>query len=484
MFKPKPTANRRNWIQRYEIMIDFIKSLNIKTDIQELLNNPLLEFESKFNVNTGEANETRKTAKYQDITFEIANNKYVNIKGSLHKYSNEGKHNYNNFSFSRLIDVIIDLYQKFNINPQLVPINNIEFAVNINTSFNPKIFIQRNIINYKGKQASISTFKGKGYLKEFITNRYIVKVYDKGLQFNQPENIFRFEVKVLKMEHLKKIGITTLFDLLSFDKLDSLGNILVETFDNLLIYDNSINLDELTAKEQKTYQNGINPLFWENLKPDTSNYKHGNKNTQYKKDRKTYYRKLEQFKNLINKYKSNKIQNDLSGQIKNKWNDLLKIDSKKRDKLTAFLNEISEQKKGQINRVLDEVEKSKKGQINTSNIVSICPLSEKQCLVTGLYISMQKDSSKFLCTSGIKFHKKNSPEIYSELEKRLSDKWKNESLEKQISEIAHSIRNEYFNKNNNPRNNTKNSIKKLLSKPSLFDNLKLIDKRKLAVAGL
>ncbi len=151
MFKPKPTANRRNWIQRYEKMIDFIKSQDTKTDIQELLNNPLLEFESKFNVNTGETNETRKTAKYQDVTFEITNNKYVSLKGSLHKYSNKGKHNYNDFSFGSLIDTIFDLYRKFNINPHFVPINNIEFAVNINTSFKPKGFIQRNIINYKGK---------------------------------------------------------------------------------------------------------------------------------------------------------------------------------------------------------------------------------------------------------------------------------------------------------------------------------------------
>ncbi len=286
------------------------------------------------------------------------------------------------------------------------------------------------------------------------------------------------------MEFLKSVGIKNLSDLLDTEKLNSLGNLLVETFDNLLIYDNSINLDELTAKEQKIYQNGINPLFWENLKPDTNKYKLGRKDNQYKKDRKTYYRKLEQFKNLINKFNSNNIQNDLSIQIKNKWNELINTDSKKRDKLTAFLNEISVQKKGQINRVFDEVEKSKKGQINTSNIGLNCPLTEKQCLVTGLDISIQKTISKFMSISGIKFHKKNNPKIYTELEKRLSDKWKNNSLEIQIREIAHGIRNEYFNKSNNPRNNTKRSINKILSEPSLFDNMQLIDKRKLAVAGL
>jgi len=116
--------------------------------------------------------------------------------------------------------------------------------------------------------------------------------------------------------------------------------------------------------------------------------------------------------------------------------------------------------------------------------VSICPLLEKQCLVTGLDISMQKITSKFMSISGIKFYKKNYPEIYKELKKRLSDKWKNESLEIRFKEIAHSIRNEYFNKLNNSRNNTKRSINKILSMPSLFDNRLLIDKRKLQIAGM
>ncbi|MCF6185707.1 MAG: FecR domain-containing protein, partial [Bacteroidales bacterium] len=439
---------------------------------------------SKFNVKTGETNENKKIAKYQNITFEIINNNYVNINGSLHKYSNKGIHNYDDFDLEKLFNTIKDLYYKFNINPCLTPINNIEFAVNINTSFNPKSFIQHNIINYKGKQASINTFKGKGYLKEFITNRYIVKVYDKGLQFKQSKNIFRFEVKVLKMEHLKNIGIKNLADILKPRVLNDLGSLLVETFNNLLIFDNTVNFDELTNKEQKIYQNGINPMFWENLKPNANNYEHGNNDNQYKKDRKTYYRKLEQFKNLIKKYNDNTIQNKLAEQIKNKWNGLINIDIEKRDKLTDFSNEISRQKKGQINRVPIEVEKSKKGQINTSNIVSICYTSDKKCLVTGLDISMQKETSKFMSISGLKYYKKNNPEIYKILEKRLSNKWKTKSTDIQIKEIAHSIRNEYFNQLNNSRNKIKREYNKINSMPCLFDNTMFIDKRKLQFAGL
>jgi len=461
MFKPKPTANRRNWTQRYEKMIDFIKSLDVKIDIQELLNNPLLEFESKFNVNTGETNETRKTAKYQDITFEIANNKYVNIKGSLHKYSNKGKHNYNDFTFSSLIDVIIDLYQKFNINPHFVPINNIEFAVNVNTSFNPKTFIKKNIISHKGTPASIDTFKGNGYLKEFEHSQYYIKIYDKGLQFSQPDNIFRFEVKVVKMEYLQNIGIKTLADLLNIEKLQSLGKKLISVFNELLIID-KIDTAIFTAKEKEIYQNGINPMFWERLKPNS-------KDLDYIKLRSKYNRERDKFNSLIKKYNLNKSQKEVSELIKNKWNDLLIFDAKKRYKLTTFLNEYSNQRS-----------EHKTVQNDTSNIVLNCTVVKRLCLVTGLDISMQKTTSKFMSISGIKFYKKNDPKIYKELEKRLSDKWKNKNLEIQFREIAHSIRN----KNNNPRNNTKRSINKLLSMPSLFNNMIYISKEKLKIAEM
>jgi len=88
---------------------------------------------------------------------------------------------------------------------------------------------------------------------------------------------------------------------------------------------------------------------------------------------------------------------------------------------------------------------------------------------------MQKEDSKYLCTSGVEFHQIHFPEIYRELEKRLSNKWKNSSIEKRNYEIAHSVRNEHLNK----FNNTERSYNKINSYPSLFNNYDLIDKQKL-----
>jgi len=107
------------------------------------------------------------------------------------------------------------------------------------------------------------------------------------------------------------------------------------------------------------------------------------------------------------------------------------------------------------------------------------PVSEqRRCLVTGLDISMQKASSRFLGKNGIKFIYSNQPEVFIQLRKRLSSKWDDAPSEKQIEEIAHSIRNEYHNQ----RIYYKGAIERVNSIPSLFDNYDLISTRKRVLA--
>ncbi len=459
-------------------MIDFIKSIGCLVGIDKILKNEYLEFESFVKNKTGEIH--KQVAKYQDIKFEIIDNKYFNLKGSLHKYSNNGLHNHNDFLFKDLLNVIIDLYKKFDLNPYHVPINNIEFGVNITTSKPPKDIIKKNIINYKSKEASIKTYNGKGYFKEFEKSRYYVKIYDKGLQFKKNSNIFRFEIKVIKMEHLKNIGIKNLTDLLNIDKLKSLGTLLIKTFNELLMYDNSIKHDNLNTKEKEILLNGTNQAYWSNLKPNSKDYDNGNKNKQYKKDRKKFYFKLNEFKKIINDYNAEKIKKEISNKIEKKLSKILSVDEKTKDKLTNFINLFNRQNY----KLIDNSKQSNndiKEQINISNIKTICTNKElKQCIVTKLDISMQKKDSKFLCISGLNYYKINNHKIYNKLKKRLSKKWINKSDKIKNIEIAHSIRNEY----NNKFHNNKRDINKLITIPSLFNNIDLIDKKRLQLIGM
>ncbi|MBN2523430.1 MAG: hypothetical protein JXB24_09135 [Bacteroidales bacterium] len=107
---------------------------------------------------------------------------------------------------------------------------------------------------------------------------------------------------------------------------------------------------------------------------------------------------------------------------------------------------------------------------------------QKKCPVTGLDISMQPRGSKFLSYTGVKWYYEHDYKTYCEiLSPRLTDTWKESTIEFQFREIAHSIRNS----DSNPRNNTRRKISKILDdKNSLFNNFDLIDKRKLKEAGL
>jgi len=104
--------------------------------------------------------------------------------------------------------------------------------------------------------------------------------------------------------------------------------------------------------------------------------------------------------------------------------------------------------------------------------------NERLCQVTGVDISNQKDESRFLASTGLRWLFKTHRERYNELRGEfLSPRWFNESLDVQFREMAHSIRNKY----NNPRHTIKKRIRRVLEHPSLFDQRPFIDPDKLQV---
>jgi hypothetical protein len=107
---------------------------------------------------------------------------------------------------------------------------------------------------------------------------------------------------------------------------------------------------------------------------------------------------------------------------------------------------------------------------------------KKTCPVTGLDISMQPKNSKFLSYTGVRWYYNNDYDTYREmLAPLLRKRWKYKSLKDQFREIAHIVRN----RDSNPRNNIRRVLARILSdKNTLFNNVLLIDKKKLKKAGL
>jgi len=374
-------------------MIDGIKIMNLIVNILELISNDLLTFTGNYNTETGEVYKYPLYAKYRGLDFKIKDNSkqrkknpaiqqniYVHLDGSLHKYWNNGQHNYNDYFFTDLQQTIDELRENLKINTDRSLLNNLEFGVNIQTKYTFED-VSRSIVDYKGEPFHPFTMTGaKGI--ECETDNFYIKIYDKGHQYDQPGNLLRIEIKVRKMKFFadRGIKINSLSSLLNYSEIIKLKGAIRGIFDDILFTDYNIPQNKLTPANRLVLSQGGNQKYWEHLKPKSKDFKKGNKD-EYEKKRKKYQNERKYFKNLVAKYSTSPIQKDISILIENKCNELLKIVDKFPEcKPTSKINE--------------------SGQIPPYNIVGYCPTTAKDtrvCLTCGNDISHKRKIAKFCC---------------------------------------------------------------------------------------
>ena len=386
-------------------MIDYIKIQLKDYSITKLLDNSLLYFSQDVNTNTGEIRTTNKKGKiytpyqiayYNDLTFKVFDTGSIFIYGSLHKYFNKGLHNYNDFDINATKEVLNDLKKNFDITPKQCIIKNIELGINIKTPIDVNTILD-NCFLHKTKLLEYKFHSDEGKYKQCEHSHYIVKIYNKTLHYQKtglhpPKNLLRFELKFNKMEYFNKLGIVNLNDLLEYG-LHHFKSRLLDEWNNILYYDNSILIDEQKGNKYN------NPNYWTGLIKN--------------KQRSLFYKNKNELNTLIENNPKN---------IKQK---LAEIMSKKIDELNL-----------------------QSTQTDHLYIRSICvPTTDKICLVTGYNISMQKGNSKLLSHTGIKYYKKHNYKIYKQIENiYLSERWVNADEQKKIKEIAHNIRSYSSNK--------------------------------------
>lgn len=467
-------------------MIDFIKSFNCGLDASVLVHNEFLKFLVTYDPNTGEVPNRNRYSTYNGITFSISSNATVGISGSLHKYHNEGIHNHDDFSYSKLLNVIKDLYAKFGINPKKVYLNNLEFGVNIELPYKPQILFD-NLVSHKCKPFLIEQEKKMQNAWVNYEN-YRLKIYDKGLQYGLNNDLLRIEVKVMKMAFISKVQIKTLWDLTDIQKLNKLKDILIYIYDEILFSDSTIDLPSLTHKEQEILKDGGNPKYWAIHKS-----KAGSNSSK----------RMRHYKTLVRKYGSYKFHR-VGELIDKKVNSLLSYNEETLRVLTDFQKELdqpivrvlTESQKGLVNsdvRVLTKFQEDKfdnyvpigverNTSFNNSSIVENLvsdSTNKKVCMVTGIDISMQSENSRFLSYRGINYLYKNNREQFDILLSKLPSKYTDAPFKEQVYKIAHYVRDQFFNK----RNPTRRKINKLLKEPSLFNNLPLIREDSLRIAN-
>ena len=155
----------------------------------------------------------------------------------------------------------------------------------------------------------------------------IVKIYDKGAQYNLNENILRFEIKSKRSEFLKSTSIKTIEDLKIRRKLHSLKKILYKTFNNILIIDPIDEIDFNEGDKNKIIQY-LNPNYLQLPKAIITFYR----DPEYERKRKKCYRERKKFNNLIDKYNLMKTKKMLFNMIVAKCDQLIPHDDLKGDK--------------------------------------------------------------------------------------------------------------------------------------------------------
>jgi hypothetical protein len=383
-----------------------------------LESNPLLDFYDTINLTTGEMKTTNrhgnkvtpsKNASFNGLEFKIYDTGTITLSGSLHKYWNNGAHNYNNFDNEAISFVLSDLKTKFNIDPAKCILKCLEIGINITPPI-PTNEILDNCVLHKTKPFEYQKNSDEGKYKQVQHSQYIIKIYNKALHykskgFNIDNEIMRFEIKYTKMQKLNEKGIFSLQDLINYG-LQNFKDEVLKEWQNVLFYDNTIQIDPLTSKLKRAVLEYSNPNYWTGLLAN-----HQNKNFVYHKNR---------LKKIILE-NSEKIQ-DLTAELMSQKIDFLNTKTIQIDPLTIL---------------------SKRIVLNYSN-----EFQKHLCKVTGFNIEMQKDNSILLSHTGLKYYHKTDKRIFEQIKRTyLSKKWFESNFEIQIKEIAHNIRNKSNNRN-------------------------------------
>ena len=421
-------------------MLDFIK---LRIDNQELINRVFLhpDFVKCIPKNNYYYSKYQKEIqKKLQLDFLKSREKgkftYVDLCISPHYHFNNYLHNGNDLTPENCIKSIFEILDYLQIKSyelDELKVVNLEVGVNIIPETDVK-----ELINgiYYSKKTPFMVYDSKipHYRRtEKKDSEYkIIKTYAKGLQCHERQqyqvdiNTFRFEVKTKKHRKIKSLGITTAKDLLNIAKYPRLAEEVINEWQNVLLINLTPDLATLRREDVQFIKQSVKFDFWNDLIT--------------KKHRNT-------IRNNKNKY-----YNILKG--KNNLHHLIKLQII--DKIYQLLNCANSPQETPINKGILKTKETALNTINGEN--AQLEQTNRQCLVTGLRIDMQRKNSVYLSNAGLLWYYKNDIKTFLQLQNRFltSDKRKLKIIE-QIYYIAHNIRNtktnEYHNRKKFERRN-------------------------------
>jgi hypothetical protein len=282
-----------------------------------------IEFEVPINTDTGEITgrnyqthstytHRAKLGTYDLRVLQTQNGNTVRyllkVSGSLHK-NHFGGANHQRFCFHQLQKEIQFLSNALQICPNEMKLRNLEIGVNIELPFEVSPYIHYALLMHKTTAfIPYEMRNGKSLGLTAKHDQYTVKCYDKGLQFDLPKNLMRFELQFEKMKPLKSLGVSTVADLLQTRKRNAMFLLLVRAWNDTLLNEPQINLERisLSKKERDTIMLGRNRNEWEIL---------------LRNDKRGYNYRRDNFKALIKEY-GNNTHAQILNLIKTEWQSL------------------------------------------------------------------------------------------------------------------------------------------------------------------
>jgi len=198
------------------------------------------------------------------------------LAGSLHKYRSiikgiatceqiDKHQGYNGdlFTLQDITETIAHLCGVLDISPHVCTLQNIEIGVNNVVTFAPFDFL-KGVLYHRNDYSP--TIKHEGNYIQFEHAQYYIKLYNKGRQYELPNNVIRVEIKVMKMQKLIEAGIniSTLADI-NESTLKQAFNLLYNEFNEVIYYDYSLKTEGLTEAKQRKVLEYQNRTFWKGL---------------------------------------------------------------------------------------------------------------------------------------------------------------------------------------------------------------------------
>ena len=263
-------------------MIDYIKLSSRLNSTQVADLRSKIDFFESINGSTGEHEKIlangkkvsyRSTGWTKNMKLDLFPEGYIELSGSLHKYYNDGKHNFNQFGRKEAETALKRLIEVTGLELPIFKVESVEVGVNLMPPI-PSDDIINNALMYKRRPFEAKYCTDEGNYRQATLSEYWVKLYNKRLHYEIQgydigHEILRFELKINKMRMLAKYKVFSLEDLMNNIE-DIAKDMLPKAWEEVLLYDPTVNKQ---TKEQTIKYANVN--FWRGIAKERSyNYHH------------------------------------------------------------------------------------------------------------------------------------------------------------------------------------------------------------------